>query len=1082
MKKSILLSFILFFSTCFMQAATIYLVDNSATSGPAGSGWRIAGAGEINVHLEATAFNVWYSGITFEADDQVWLLSDVNKYILTAPVVLKADGKIYGGFYGTETNSTLGDVNGRQLNSNPAGNWDLKYPSILDGAGASKGITGGDATVIIDGLTVQNCMLTGAVAASTAAGIQVNSGTLVQNCIVTACTSNCTSGSIGNAAASGIALSSGAKLFDSYIHDNTMTFTSPGSSTGNGGGAVSIMGNATNYSFAIVTPAISGCKITNNTSNAGVLAGGLLLYNSVGNSNYGFKNVQVLNCTISNNTTTGSGGGIAIFYGTTVNNPSNAYPLVITGCTISGNVAKSTIGGGGLYFLNNNTSYTNNNVTIQNCTFTNNIASSSGLADATAGYNGSAIYARGIMTMNNCIMASNFGANVVFAYPANGLFVNINNCTIANNFNATSTAVKGFYSNTPLTASAITNTIFYNQTSTPIDINGGTVYPTTTYCGFESTIDLTVAPYNSAGNINSIAADSFVGTNDYHLVAGSAATDAGTAIAACSLDLDNISRPQGTNYCMGAYELPQSKFYFRSVTTGDWSNSASWQMSPKTTWISATSAPTSNAASVDIRNGHLITITENATSPTLTVNGGGQLTLNNGTTLGITGNFAINSDIDNGTGTLKNNGTLTVSGSTKVQQYLTNQTWYLTSPVWDGVNPENSITPTNLSRIQSYMEGSGTGNIWSTSGTTMQPYKGYITTVSDNLETVEFTGKINSGDISIPLTRFSASTANKYGFNLIGNPYTAYLDWKEVATANASKMPTSTMWYRTNVSGSWAFSTVDGLGNKVPANVSDLIPPMQAFWVRASTVGNSTLDLTTTMLAHDIASDNKLKAPATTASERTKVRLQVSNATETDELLIYTDAHASNSFDWYDSPKMSNADANIPEISTVVGCENLAINGLNSLILDTELPIRYMTKTANAFTLKVNELSNLPEGIKVILKDNGIEFDLTNGQEYNFSSDVADNTNRFCLIFRAPGFTTDLNSDKLKSQTLAFTNANNQITIIAPEKSSYAIYNAVGQLIESGILNTKYETRNNKLTAGMYIVKVNNLSTRVTIK
>jgi hypothetical protein len=381
------------------------------------------------------------------------------------------------------------------------------------------------------------------------------------------------------------------------------------------------------------------------------------------------------------------------------------------------------------------------------------------------------------------------------------------------------------------------------------------------------------------------------------------------------------------------------------------------------------------------------------------------------------------------------------------------------------------------------MEGSGTGNTWSTSGTTMQPYKGYITTVSDNPKTVEFTGKINSGSISIPLTRFDASTANKYGFNLIGNPYTAYLDWKEVATANASKMPTSTMWYRTNVSGGWAFSTVDGLGNKVPmpANVSDLIPPMQAFWVRASTVGNSTLDLTTTMLAHDNATGNKLKAPATPASERTIVRLQVSNATKTDELLIYTDALASNSFDWYDSPKMTNADANIPEISSVVGGENLVINGLNSLILDTELPIRFMTQTANAFTLKANEISNLPEGVKVILKDNGTEFDLSNGTEYSFSSDVADNTDRFSLIFRAPQTTTGIKVNETMN-ALVYVNAQNQITIIANEKCNYSIYNAVGQQIENGILNTKHETRNNKIASGVYVVKVNNQSTRVIIK
>lgn len=494
--------------------------------------------------------------------------------------------------------------------------------------------------------------------------------------------------------------------------------------------------------------------------------------------------------------------------------------------------------------------------------------------------------------------------------------------------------------------------------------------------------------------------------------------------------------------------------------------------------ITGTGSTSGTGGTIEFDGSAVQTNDATLSASTFTINAGKQLT-NNGTISAT--NFTVASS-SAGTATFKNSGTLTVSGTSKVQQYLTNQSWYLSSPIWDGVDIQNTVTPTNLSRIQGYNEGVGIGNDWSVSGTTMKPYKGYITTVSDNPKTVEFTGKINSGNISIPLTRQGAGTENKYGFNLIGNPYTAYLDWKLVSAANTAKMPTTTMWYRTKVSGSWAFSTVDGLGNKVPANVSDLIPPMQAFWVRAANVGNSTLDLTTTMIAHDNTSTNKMKAPAIPTTERTKIRLQVSNGTNTDELLIYTDAQASNGFDSYDSPKMSNEDENIPEITTIVGSESLVINGLKDLVLDTEMPIRFMTKTANSFSLKSNEISNLPEGIKVILKDNGTEFDLTKGAEYGFSSDVSDNANRFSLLFRSPGASTDLENNKLINKVQVLVSAANQITIIAPEKSNYAIYNAVGQLIENGVINTKRETRNTKLKSGVYVVKVNNESTRVIIK
>jgi hypothetical protein len=430
-----------------------------------------------------------------------------------------------------------------------------------------------------------------------------------------------------------------------------------------------------------------------------------------------------------------------------------------------------------------------------------------------------------------------------------------------------------------------------------------------------------------------------------------------------------------------------------------------------------------------------------------------------------------------GTATLKTPSTMNGTGTYKVQQYLTNQSWYLTSPV------SGTVTPTNLSRIQSFNEGIGTGNDWSVSGSTMTALKGYITSVATAPNTVEFSGTINSGAISIPLTRKEAINANKYGFNLIGNPYTDYLDWDAVAIANISKMPTSTMWYRTKVSGTWAFTTING---KVatPDNASYKIPPMQAFWVRASTVGNSTLDLTNDMVLQDNNSTNKLKAPAALNSDLQIVRMQVSNTTNTDELVIYTDNQASNAFDRYDSPKMSNESADIPEISCIVDNESLVINGLNSLIPDTALPIRFMTRTANAFTLKANQVNNLPEGVKLILNDNGTEFDLTSGAEYHFTSEITDNTNRFSIIFRSPGTVTGLN--KNFNDSMIVYPENKGITLKVQDKkligADILIYNGLGQNVINKKLSSPVMHIDCLFVPDVYLVKVNNITRKLIIK
>jgi|GEM_PF-2579667 len=564
------------------------------------------------------------------------------------------------------------------------------------------------------------------------------------------------------------------------------------------------------------------------------------------------------------------------------------------------------------------------------------------------------------------------------------------------------------------------------------------------------------------------------------LIAYQGASGTPTFITAINMDWDvwqsgaensNTSAiPTGLTNNVNANAVKKENGYYSGITSGTINflrsainNSANWTTDDANqTWPSWSFA-----------FGNQSIVSVNTTVQDLTVANGESLTVNTAKQLTVSGALANNGTLNllsstDGTATLKVTGAITGSGTATVQQYLTNQSWYLTSPV------TGTVTPTNLSRIQSYNEGVGTGNDWTVSGTTMTAGKGYITNVSSAPNTVEFSGTINSGSISIPLTRQDASDANKYGFNLIGNPYTAYLDWKLVSTANSSKMPTSTMWYRTKVGGSWEFSTINGAGEASPANVSALIPPMQAFWVRASTVGNSTLDLTTNMLAQDNNSTNKLKAPAATQTERSKLRLQVSNGTNTDELLIYTDAQASNDFDWYDSPKMSNESANIPEISCIVGTESLVINGLNAVPFDTELPLGFYAGTEGAYSIKANELINL-ENVKVVLKDGVNEFDLTNGNTYEFNSAVVNNNSRFSLIFRTTGAVSALDNTKLTNNNV-FVNANGEIVVKTSASLSanawVAVYNAFGQLVnKQSIINSK-AIINVARTAGVYFVTV----------
>ena len=282
----------------------------------------------------------------------------------------------------------------------------------------------------------------------------------------------------------------------------------------------------------------------------------------------------------------------------------------------------------------------------------------------------------------------------------------------------------------------------------------------------------------------------------------------------------------------------------------------------------------------------------------------------------------------------------------------------------------------------------------------------------------------------------------------------------------------------------YLFATISASGVASPATVSNLVPPMQAFWVKSN---GGTLTFKNTMRSHNSGGTNTLKAPKNSANDIKLLRLNVSNGASADETVIYASTNASNAFDLYDAPKYFNTSgSNQPEIYTQVGNEKLVINAMNELSQGTEIALGFATEKGNDFTISASEFSNFGSEMQVILKDKQMsaEFDLTTGKPYSFSSAVVNSSDRFSLIFKAPGSTTGIdNTTKLNAQV--FVNANNQITIIAPEKSNYAIYNALGQLIENGILITKHETLNAKLNAGIYVVYVSdygrNYSTRLIL-
>lgn len=467
-----------------------------------------------------------------------------------------------------------------------------------------------------------------------------------------------------------------------------------------------------------------------------------------------------------------------------------------------------------------------------------------------------------------------------------------------------------------------------------------------------------------------------------------------------------------------------------------------------------------------------LTMNENVTTGTVNLLASSNATLTAGKIFTAT---ALNLESSSsGTATFVNNGTATIT-TTSVQQYLPDaRNWYVSSPV------SNALAPSGYTYYR-YNEGAAN---WTASpvvvGDALTPGTGYIALPGFAGSTITFTtqasGILNSGNVDITLTR---SGATKTGFNLIGNPYPAHLTWNKTFVDSLSTVIEPTIWYRTNAgttnnSGQWSFKTYNASSDEAsPMGTTNIVPPMQAFWVRALQAGTLTLN---GRLVKSHQTSNPLKARAATNTDRQRIRLQVSNGISTDETVIYFDALASNGLDAYDSQKMSNNSASIPEIYTTVNSEKLVINGMSSLTNNIEVPVGFTTGQANTFVIKAIEMANIASGTQLFLRDNQnnnlIELNLN--EDYSFNSDISDNNSRFTLIFKSPSITTD-NSLTENNLVRVFSNENNQIMVesnLNVNNATMLVHNATGQLLQSVKITENLTTSKNSYPSGIYFITV----------
>lgn len=476
-----------------------------------------------------------------------------------------------------------------------------------------------------------------------------------------------------------------------------------------------------------------------------------------------------------------------------------------------------------------------------------------------------------------------------------------------------------------------------------------------------------------------------------------------------------------------------------------------------------------------IANNVIFTLNESKTYNTVTLAPQGKLTVNSGQTLTVSGDLRLESNAA-GTATLVDNGTINVTGTITAQQYLAaSRNWYVASPVsnanalgagfeyWQYNEPNGSSTTENWTVVSA--------------STALVPGRGYV--VKPSAETTyafsTTTGTLNTGNVTVPLTRTVGVT--KEGFNLVGNPYPSYLNLNDLLTGDLE----TSYWMRSRNAGNtaWIFDSFNKDGNVAVNNsgktVTTYVPPMQSFWVRVkSGVANTNLVFNNTMRAHIDEPANRFRAPQNTPL----IRLEMSNGTASDQTVLYAHADASDAFDRFDTHKMLNNSAAVPDIYSMLGSQKMVINGMQSLPLNIEMPLGILVKEAGSFSIRASEVRAIDADIVLIDKLNGnAEWLLNGGAEYQFASSTTTHAERFALVLRAPGTTTgECCNDILGAQTMvfvdAFKNINISCAMAVNKNAKVAVYNAVGQMLtqqnlENGVARIAVANH------GVYLVELN---------
>jgi PKD repeat protein len=537
-----------------------------------------------------------------------------------------------------------------------------------------------------------------------------------------------------------------------------------------------------------------------------------------------------------------------------------------------------------------------------------------------------------------------------------------------------------------------------------------------------------------------------------------------------TLTCNNITVEAGAIFLAGALETQNLHVNGNITSNGTWNDgNATLNME------GAAAQTVTSIAYLKVQNWNIT----NANG--VTINGLGVNVYGN---LGITGNGVLNTNDKlnlwsdaAGTGEIQSLTYGTINGEVNVRRYRPAATagWVnLSSSLQDGTIEEwdNTILTTGFagSDNPSYSFNSvvfydetepGTDNDGyvgvSNSSEILEPGKGYMVYMPTGSYTVAARGTINSGNVSLnPSYTPNGSGA---GWNMVGNPYPATIDWNALGWTKTNMNNAVYIW-RSNINQYASY--VNGIASNGGSN---LIAPGQSFFVEASGA----------MPVLMVTEECKSKSPGTFRNQdvnihQLSIRMQMGEWQ--DETVLIANEIATKSFDSaIDAKKLRSPVQEAPYMATMDdNGQNLSINSIHMNGDEQIIPIRIEAGVSGVYTIEVTGLDAFAKGACVTLEEvfTHTSYVLTEGASIELPLEAGDHTLRYQLHIGIAALSNVTDAGCSSSQ-----GGSAEVTLPANSASVVEWLNSNGQLFATsapidGVAKVE------SLTAGNYTARITN--------